>query len=141
MSATAASRDARSAAPGRRTPAIRWLRLDALMSGSFGLLLAAAAPLLDDLLGAPVALLVPLGLFLLVYAGALVLLARRGAPAAGVKAVVAGNALWIAVSVTVVLADVLTLTAFGTVVALVQAGAVALVAELQLRSVRGTPGS
>jgi hypothetical protein len=51
-------------------------------------------------------------------------------------AVVAGNAVWVAASVGVVLADVLTLTATGTALTLLQAGAVALLAAFQLRSVR-----
>ena len=141
MSSTATSHDARAIASGKNPAAIRWLRIDAFMSAAFGLLLAAAAPLLDGLLGAPLTFLIPLGLFLLAYAGALALLARRDAPTSAVKLVVLGNVLWVAASVAVVLTDLLTLTTIGTVVALLQAGAVALVAELQLRSVRWTPRS
>jgi hypothetical protein len=133
---TAATTAVRASASGRRTSAIRWINLDALMSGSSGVLLAAAAPLLDGLLGVPVAFLVPLGLLLFSYAAALVLLVRAGAPVAGVKAVVAANTLWVVASVTAVLADVLTLTTTGTVIALLQAAAVALLAALQLRSFR-----
>jgi hypothetical protein len=118
------------------TSASRWINLDALMSGASGLLLAAAAPLLDGLLGAPVAFLVPLGFVLIAYATALILVARAGAPATGVKAVVAVNALWVVASVAVVLADLLTLTATGTVITLLQATAVALLTALQLRSLR-----
>jgi hypothetical protein len=106
------------------------------MSGTFGLLLAAAAPLVAGLLGAPAGFLIPLGILLLGYAGILVLLARRGAPAQAVLAVVAGNALWVAASVGVVLGDLLTLTATGTALTLLQAGAVALLAAFQFRSVR-----
>jgi hypothetical protein len=62
--------------------------------------------------------------------------ARRGAPAPAVKLVVGGKALWVAASVAVVLADLLSLTTAGTVVALVHAAAVALLAELQRASVR-----
>jgi vacuolar-type H+-ATPase subunit I/STV1 len=137
MSATATT-EAPGTAPAVSPAAIRWLRVDALVSGAFGLLLAAAAPFVDGLLGAPVGFLIPLGVFLLGYAGVLVLLARRGAPARAVKAVVAGNALWVAASVGVVLADLLTLSTTGTIVALFQAAAVALLAGLQLRSVRTT---
>jgi hypothetical protein len=138
MSATATTHDAPTAAPAVNPAPIRWLRVDALVSGAFGLLLAAAAPLVDGLLGAPVGFLIPLGIFLLAYAGILVLFARRGAPTRAVKAVVAGNALWVAASIGAVLADLLTLLTTGTVVALLQAGAVALLAELQLRSLRTT---
>lgn len=129
-----------SAVAASHASPIQWIRLDALMSGSSGLLLAAGAPVLDGLLGIPVALLVPLGLVLLAYAAALELLARRGAPVTGVKLVIAANALWVGASIVVVLADVLTLTMTGTVVAVGQAAAVALLAELQLQSLRGRRG-
>jgi hypothetical protein len=115
---------------------IRWILLDAAMSGASGLVLAAGAPWLDGLLGAPTALLVPLGLFLAAYAGGLVLVARRGAPTPAVLAIVVGNALWVVASVAVVIADWLTLTTTGTVLALAQAAAVALVADLQALGLR-----
>lgn len=137
MSTAVTSPTVRSRESGRGAGATRWIQLDALMSGLSGLLLGAAAPLLDEPLGVPIAFLVPLGLLLIAYAAVLMLLARAGAPAAGVKAVVAANALWVVASVVVVLADVLTLTITGTVVTLLQAGAVALLAALQARTLRG----
>ncbi len=130
MSATARTED-RAIAGDRATLLIRSIRLDALMSGASGLLLAAGAAVLDGVLGAPTALLVALGIFLLGYAGMLLLLARMGAPAMGVKAVIAGNALWGVASVVAVLADWLTLTNAGTVITVAQAAAVALLAEAQ----------
>lgn len=137
MSTAVTSPTERARESGRGTPAIRWIQLDALMSGLSGLVLGAAAPLLEELLGVPIAFLVPLGLLLIAYAAALMLLVRAGAPAAGVKAVVAANALWVVASVVAVLADLLTLTTTGIVVTLLQAGAVALLAGLQARSLRG----
>jgi hypothetical protein len=123
--------------PGTRSLSpIRWIRIDAAMSAASGLLLAAASPALDGPLGAPIAFLVPLGAFLLAYAAALAGLARAGAPSTGVKAVIAGNALWVVASVVAVLTDVLTLTTAGTVIAIVQAAAVALVADMQLVALR-----
>jgi hypothetical protein len=50
--------------------------------------------------------------------------------------VVAGNALWIAASAAVVLADLLTLPAAGAVLTLLQAEAVAVLSALQLLTVR-----
>jgi hypothetical protein len=50
--------------------------------------------------------------------------------------VIAGNALWVVASVVAVLTDVLTLTTAGTVIAIVQAAAVALVADMQLVALR-----
>ena len=131
--ATATTRNARM----QMSPT-RWIRLDALMSGSFGLALAVAGPALDGLLGVRPAVLVPLGLALVAYAASLELLARRGAPATGVTLVIIANALWVVASVAVVFADVLTLTATGTVIALLQAGAVAVLVELQLQSLRAS---
>ena len=119
-----------------RSSVIRWVRVDALMSGVAGVGVAAGAPLLDDVLGAPAAFLVPLGLFLLAYAAALLALARSGAPSGGVKVVIAGNAAWVVLSVVAVLADWLTLTTTGTIFALAQACAVAAIAELQLLALR-----
>lgn len=52
------------------------------------------------------------------------------------KAVIAGNALWVLASVVAVLADWLTLTSAGTVVTLAQAAAVAVLAEAQLIGLR-----
>jgi hypothetical protein len=118
------------------TPPIYWIRVDALVSGATGLVLAAASPLLDGFLGIPIAVLVPLGLFLLAYAGDLVLIVRRGAPRVAVMAVIAGNTLWVVLSVVAVAADWLTLTTAGTVVVLAQAAAVLVLAELQLLSLR-----
>ncbi len=40
------------------------LKLDAAASGALGVLSLVASPALDDLLGTPLALLVPVGLFL-----------------------------------------------------------------------------
>jgi hypothetical protein len=139
MSATVTS-ESRSIAGDRDGLLVRSIRLDALMSGSSGLLAAAGAPALDGVLGVSTAFLVVLGIFLLGYAGSLLLLARGGAPALGAKAVIAGNALWVVTSVVTVVADWLTLTTAGTIVALAQAAAVALIAEAQwvgLRRGRG----
>src|SRR6266545_2860663 len=47
------------------------LRLDAVASGLTGLAALAGVEFLPDLLGTPVALLVPVGIFLLAWAGAL----------------------------------------------------------------------
>jgi hypothetical protein len=114
----------------------RSIRFDALMSGTAGVLGAAGATVFDGVLGVSTPFLVATGIFLIGYAGALLLLARAGAPAAGVRAVIAGNALWVVASVVVVLADWLTLTTAGTAVTLGQAAAVAGVSEAQLIGLR-----
>ncbi len=53
------------------------LKLDAVASGALGALSLAASPALDDLLGTPLALLVPVGAFLVAWAAALSVLASR----------------------------------------------------------------
>ena len=136
MSATVVTSSDLDAGDDPRKQLIAVIRLDALLSGVSGLVLAAAAPLLDNAFGIPIIVLVPLGLLLVAYAGGLLLLARRRAPSAGVKAVIAGNILWAGASVVVVVADWLTLTTAGIVLVLLQAAAVAVIAEFQLRALR-----
>jgi hypothetical protein len=127
---------ATTAVPAGALDLVRLIRADAMLSGAAGAALLLGSPWLDGLLGAPTAFLAPLGVFLLAYAGALVLLARAGAPRAGAAAVVVGNVAWVAASVVVVLADTLTLTTAGTVFTLAQAAAVLVLADLQLIALR-----
>lgn len=128
-----------AAEPGSARSRRRWLKVDALMSGSSGLALLIGAPLLDEPFGVATWLLMALGLFFLAYAGALVALARRGARRRDVIGVAFANLAWVALTVMIVAADTLTLTTAGTIVATAQAVAVALVAELQWLSARGRP--
>jgi hypothetical protein len=112
------------------------LTLDSLATGTLGILLAAGGPVLDGLLGIPVAVLVPLGLVLVVYAAELWFdVVRRPSPR-NVWPVIALNMLWVSVSIVAVVADWLTLTAVGTVFVLLQAGAVTLFVALQLAGLR-----
>ena len=113
------------------------LRLDALASGALAVLALAAAPLLDDLLGAPIAVLLPVGAMLVVWAAALWFAASR--PDIGGRAawaVVALNLLWVAASLLAVAADWFSLTALGTAFFLAQAAAVALLADAQFLGLR-----
>jgi hypothetical protein len=113
------------------------LNLDALASGALGVLLAAAGAVLDELLGIPAATLVPVGVFLVVYAAALWYIGSRpqvSRPAVWV--VVVGNLGWVAASVVAAAAGWWSPTALGTVVLLAQAAAVALFAELQFTGLR-----
>lgn len=120
------------------------LKLDAVASGGLGVLSLAAAPLLENLLGTPPALLWPVGLFLVGYAAAIWIAASRpnvSRPTAW--AVVVLNLLWVVGSVVAVAAGWLTLTILGTAFVLAQAAAVALFADLQflgLRRARTTAG-
>lgn len=111
------------------------LRVDAVASGALGLLSAAGAVLLGPVLGLPVPLLVGAGLFLVVWAaGLLVLAATATVPRAGAWAVVAVNAAWVVGSVGVVL--VVGPTALGVAFLVAQAIAVAVFVEWQLIALR-----
>jgi hypothetical protein len=113
------------------------LRLDALASGTLGLVALPGAAALAEPLGLPTALLVPVGIFLLVYATALWLLASRpriNRRAAGV--VVVGNLVWAADSVGLLLGDWLSPTTLGVAVIAAQAAAVAGFAVLQWAGLR-----
>jgi hypothetical protein len=123
-----------SATAANRSDLMALIRLDAVICTAFGIVLAVAASALDGLLGVPIVLLLLLGLILLAYGGYLALVARKRPSAASVKGLAVGNLLWAAVSVVVVAADWLTLTTAGTIVALLQAASVAVLAGFQFRA-------
>lgn len=113
------------------------LKLDAVATGAVGLLSVAASPALDGLLGIPLSLLVSVGVFLIVYAAAIWVVATRPR--------VSKTAAWIAVAINLVYAvDALVvavsgwfpLTALGTAFVLFQAAAVALFAAAQFYALR-----
>ena len=109
------------------------LKLDAAASGALGVLSLAPRPMLGDLLGTPLALLVPVGLFLSAGAAALGLVAPR--PRLGgatVRAVILLNLLYAVDGVVVVVATGLfPLTALGIAFVLFQVIAVTLFAAAQ----------
>jgi hypothetical protein len=113
------------------------LKLDAAASGALGVLLAAGGAVLDELLGIPAEVLVPVGGFLVLYAASLWFLgtrARVSRPAAWV--IVAGNLVWVAASVVAAVAGWWSPTALGVAVVLAQAAAVVVFAELQFAGLR-----
>lgn len=113
------------------------LKIDAVASGALGALTLAAGMMLDDLLGIPLALLVPVGLFLVAYA-AFVWIAgtRREINRTAAWAVVMVNLLWVLDSVALLVAGWFPLTALGVAFVLAQAAAVALFAATQLYALR-----
>lgn len=113
------------------------LKLDAVASGALGALLLVTATVLDDLLGIPLALLVPVGLFLLAYAAFVWIVGtRRRINRTAAWTVVALNLVWVADSVVVVLAGPFPLTGLGVTFILAQAAAVLLFADLQFLGLR-----
>ena len=128
---------ARPARTGRDRLLRLALQFDAVATGAVGSLLLVGGPWLDDLLGAPAALLQPVGLFLVAYAAVLGVAGSRptiSRPAA--RATVALNALWVVGSAILVAAGPLPLTGLGVAFAIAQAAAVALFADLQFLGLR-----
>lgn len=113
------------------------LRIDSIAGLASGAGLLAAAPTNADLLGLPVAVGVPTGVFLLALAGFIWFAANR-LDGWAVAAVIVTNVCWALVSLVVLVTGVLPLTTPGTVFLAGQAAAVALLAELQYAGLRRT---
>ncbi|MEJ2864644.1 hypothetical protein [Actinomycetospora flava] len=108
------------------------LRLDAAASGALGVAAAAGAGVLDTLIGLSTPLLLGVGVFLVVYATGLVLLAGlRAIPRLLTWVVVLGNSAWVLMSLALVVGAWDQLTVLGVVVVIAQAAAVAVFADLQ----------
>ena len=117
----------------------RALWADAIASGATGLLLLAAAGPLSALLGPHTGFLRPVGLGFLPWAALLVWLATRDdIPRRIAWAVVALNLLYAVDSVLLLFTGWVELTTFGYVFVVVQALAVAGLAELQYFGLRRT---
>lgn len=115
----------------------RSLQLDAVATGAVGALVLAAGPALDDLLGAPLTLLRPVGLFLVAYAAAIWTVGARptiSRPAAWAALVL--NTAWAVDSLVLVVAGPFALTGLGVAFVLAQAAVVALFAALQCLGLR-----
>ncbi|MEV4225415.1 hypothetical protein [Nonomuraea sp. NPDC049725] len=113
------------------------LALDAVVTGTNGLVYLAGAGLVSDLLGPDAGLLRGIGAFLLVYGVAVGLLAARGTVSqAGVKAVIGLNIAWTLGSVAAVITGMMEFTTIGAVWAIAQALVVGVFAELQIMGLR-----
>ncbi|MGH3737523.1 MAG: hypothetical protein ACRDT6_18225 [Micromonosporaceae bacterium] len=115
------------------------LRLDAVASGLSGLGALAGVGFLPGLLGTPTTLLIPVGIFLLVWAAALGYLSTRAriTPAA-TWGVIVLNLIWVLDSAVTAFAGWFPLTTLGVGYILLQAAAVAVFAELQYVGLRRT---
>ena len=115
------------------------LKLDAAASGALGALSLAGGAVLDDLLGIPLALLAPAGIFLLAYAAFVWTCGnRRPINRTAAWAVVVVNLFWATDSVALVLTGWFPLTALGVAFVLAQAAAVVLFAAAQIYGLRKT---
>jgi hypothetical protein len=113
------------------------LKLDAVATGAVGLLLLAADPALDGLLGLPISLLMPVKLFLIGYAAAIWVVATRprvSRPAAWTA--IAINLVYTVDTIVVEVSGWFALTVLGTAFVLLQAAAVALFAAAQFYALR-----
>ncbi|PZQ58571.1 MAG: hypothetical protein DI570_17570 [Phenylobacterium zucineum] len=113
------------------------IALDAAACGLMGGAFAIAAPVLEAPLGLSPALMQPVGLFLVVYAGFLAWLASRPAlPRLGVWGLVAFNLLWAVESLGLLALGWAQPTPLGLGFVIAQALAAVVVADLQYLSLR-----
>lgn len=113
------------------------LRLDAVVTGANGAGYLLAATLLDGPLGLSAGLLRGVGVFLLVYAAAVWLVASRPRiSGAAVEAVIGANVLWAAGSVAVAVTGTGSPTALGAGWLVLQAAVVAGFAAVQFAALR-----
>lgn len=112
-------------------------KLDAAASGALGVLTLVAGTVLDGLLGTPLALLVPVGLFLVAFAAFVwVVGTRPRINGTAAWSVVAFNLVWVLASIALVAAGPLPLTILGVAFVLAQAVAVFLFADPQFLGLR-----
>jgi hypothetical protein len=118
----------------------RVLLADAIVSGAAGVLMIAGAALLAPLLNLPQPLLLWAGAILMPWFIALIALARSSRiPRAGVRAVIAVNALWVAGSIAALF--LIPLSALGYAFVTAQAVAVGVFAELQVVALKREPAA
>jgi hypothetical protein len=110
---------------------------DAATCGAAGLLMALGASILEEPLGLTVPLLRYAGVSLLPFGALLAYLAtRESLPRPAIWAIIAGNALWAADSILLLLTGWVEPTALGEVFIIAQALAVAVFAELEYLGLR-----
>ncbi|NUT20577.1 MAG: hypothetical protein HOV77_15435 [Hamadaea sp.] len=120
------------------------LRLDAGASAGLGVVILALSGKLDEWLGTPTAFSLGVGVFLLVWAAGLALLAARSEIAPGaVWTVIVLNVGWIAGSLAIAFGGAFDLTGWGVALSALQALPVLLFIDLEylgLRRVRRAVG-
>jgi hypothetical protein len=113
----------------------RILVADAVTSGMTGLALFAGAGLFEALLDVPASLLRVSGLVLIPFAAMVLFFARQITPSR-VWTVIGLNAAWVVASAAVLVSGAIQPNGFGVAFVIVQAIAVAVLAELQFAGLR-----
>ncbi len=109
---------------------------DAISCLACGLLQVTLTTVLTERLGLPATLLADTGIFLAMYGAAVLFLATRtGVPSAIVWLLIAGNMAWALACIAVLLGGA-ELTLFGKGYVVLQASAVAILAQLQYAALR-----
>lgn len=115
----------------------RLLLTDALISGASGLLMFFGASALETVLAVPAGLFRWAGISLIPFTAALLVLARNEPlPRSGVWAVIGANAAWVIASVLLLVSGEIAPNWLGSAFILVQAVAVAVLAEMQYVGLR-----
>jgi|SRR5271163_2782608 len=110
---------------------------DAISCLVCGLLQVSLATVLSERLGLPAALLADTGIFLLLYGAAVLFLATRiRVPSAIVWLLIAGNLAWAVACIAILFDGAAELTLFGKGYIVLQASAVAILAQLQYAALR-----
>jgi len=110
---------------------------DGVVCAVTGLLVAAAAGPLNDLLGLPTSLLRGVGLFLIPFGALVFLLGMRPVPArTAVQMLIAGNLLWVVASIGLLVSSRVDPTGLGIAFVILQAALVAAFAELEMLGLR-----
>lgn len=118
----------------------RLLLVDAAISGATGILMLAGADTLHALLGVPGPLIRYSGLVLLPFAAMVLYFARsEGLSSGRVWTVILMNISWVAASVLVLVSGWIDPNVFGMTFVVLQALAVAALAEFQYSALRAIP--
>lgn len=113
------------------------LKLDAAACGALGVASLAGATVLGDVFGAPVALLAPVGIFLVAWAAVLwVISSRPRVSKTAAWVVILFNLAWTVDSAVVLAAGWFPLTAMGVAFVLAQAVAVLIIAAVQFYALK-----
>ena len=110
---------------------------DAISCLACGVLQVSLTTVLSERLGLPAALLADTGIFLLLYGAAVLFLATRiRVPSAIVWLLIAGNLAWAVACIAILFDGAAELTLFGKGYIVLQASAVAILAQLQYAALR-----